>query len=204
MVSYGKMYPSYRCGGRFYGRRVNCEQVPLLPGWIVGRVLDDPRRIPYLLAWRSRSDYTVQEAVRISPYSELPGPFLLDWTGCVEIKRYDKTRTLVRTVLRSVARKGAKCRLLVCPGCQMPRRALYGWRPGGQYTTSVITSQWECRTCLGLRYASEGGALVIRGRGRFFKMIEMQFGTSRSPRPDLWYPEIYNSREQMAEAGFCE
>lgn len=204
MVSYGKMYPRYRCRGRFYGRRVNCEQVPLLPAWIVGRVLDDPRKIPYLLAWRSHSDYTVQEAVRVSPYSEPPGQFPSCWTGWVEIKRPDKTRQLVRSVLRPVARNGAKERLLVCLCCQIPRRALYGWRPGGQYTTSAVTSQWECRTCLGLRYASEGGALVFRSRSRLIKMIEAQFDSPRSPRPETWLPEVFNSREQMIAAGFCK
>jgi hypothetical protein len=36
----------HRRGGRFFGRRVNCELVPSLPVWVVARVLDDPRKIP--------------------------------------------------------------------------------------------------------------------------------------------------------------
>jgi hypothetical protein len=30
----------------------------------------------------------------------------------------------------------------------------------GQFTNSVQTSRWQCRTCAGLRYSSEGGASV--------------------------------------------
>jgi hypothetical protein len=53
-----------RRGGRFFGRRVNCEQVPLLPAWAVGWMLDDPRKIPYLLIWKSEYDGKIKEAVR--------------------------------------------------------------------------------------------------------------------------------------------
>ena len=49
-----------RLGGRFFGRRVNCEQVPLLPAWAVALVLDDPRKIAYLLVWKSHHDGTVK------------------------------------------------------------------------------------------------------------------------------------------------
>ena len=41
-----------RRDGRFFGRRVNCEYVPLLPAWAVGLFMDDPRKTPYLLVWR--------------------------------------------------------------------------------------------------------------------------------------------------------
>ncbi|HET8922740.1 MAG TPA: hypothetical protein VFN26_07045, partial [Candidatus Acidoferrum sp.] len=133
---YDRVYPRYRCDGRFFGRRVNCEHVPLLPAWVVGRVLNDPRGIPYLLVWRSRDDGTLQEAVRVASYSETENSFALDWTGWVEIKRSDGTRRLVRTVTRPLLR-GGTVRLLVCPDCTIPRRALYGWMPGGEYTTSA-------------------------------------------------------------------
>lgn len=200
----GIVYPKYRSDGRFFGRRANCEYVPLLPGWIVSRVLDDPRRIPYLLVWKSRSDGTVQEAVRIAPYSETDRLGGLDWTGAVEIKRHDGTRNFIRTLLRPLPRNGGKARLLVCPYCQISRRGLYGWEPGGQYTTSVESCSWRCRKCASLRYSSEGGALRLRGRGNFFRLLEMEYGSQSSPRPDVWYPEVYTSREQMAEAGFCD
>jgi hypothetical protein len=64
----------HRSEGRFFGRRVNCEQVPLLPARVVAWMLDDTRKIPYLLIWKSRSDGTVKEAARIAPYYEAAGP----------------------------------------------------------------------------------------------------------------------------------
>lgn len=198
MVSNGRVYPKYRRGGRFFGRRVNCEQVPLLPAWVLGRVLTDPRSIPYLLVWRSRSEGTVQEAVRVAVYSEPPGPYPLDWTGWVEVKRTDMTRTLIRTVSRSLPRNSATIRLALCPDCGSGRRALYAWEPGGEYTTSVVRSRWKCRACAGLRYASEGGALVFRPRG----LLARCGPWPAHERPESWLPEILNSREQMARAGF--
>ena len=45
--------PRFRCSGRVFGRSVNCEQVPLLPAGAVALVLDDSRRIPYLLVRES-------------------------------------------------------------------------------------------------------------------------------------------------------
>lgn len=185
-----------RNGGQFFGRRVNCEHVPLLPAWAVARMLDDPRKIPYLLVWNSREDGTVQEAVRVASYSEPPGPFPLDWTGWVEVKRIGGTHRLVRTVTRPLPR-GGKLRLLVCPNCSIPRRALYGWEPGGRYTTSAQRCPWRCRTCAGLRYASEGGALIFRARGSLGRM----FGGFRAERPESWYPDIFTSPQEAAEAG---
>jgi hypothetical protein len=202
MVS-GPTYPRYRCGGRFFGRRVNCEQVPLLPAWSVAWMLDDPRRIPYLLVWRSRSDGTVQEAVRIAPYSEPGNAFVLDWTGWVEIKRFDQTRTFIRTLLRPLPR-GGNFRLFVCPDCTIPRRALYGWEPGGRFTTSAQRSPWRCRVCAGLRYASEGGALLHRGRGAIARLFELMDGPLRSDRPDPWYPYVFSSPADAAAAGLIQ
>lgn len=37
--------PRYRCRGRFFGRRVDCERVPMLPSKVVRMVVDDPRNI---------------------------------------------------------------------------------------------------------------------------------------------------------------
>jgi hypothetical protein len=201
MVSGGKVYPRYRRGGRFFGRRVNCEQVPFLPAWILGRVLADPRAIPYLLVWRSRSDGSVQEAVRVAPYSEPPGPFPIEWTGWVEVKRTDMTRTLVRTISRALPRNSGNVRLALCPNCGSPCRALYAWEVDcwGHYKTSARTSAWKCRACAGLRYASEGGALVFRPRGLLARLGPWP----AHERPESWLPEIYHSTEQMAEAGFC-
>jgi hypothetical protein len=180
-----------RRDGRFFGRRVNCEQVPLLPAWAVGWMLDDPRKIPYLLVWKR--DGAVQEAVRVSSRIDPPVPFSPEWTGVFEIKRTDGTRNFIRTLTRPLPRNGAKARFLVCPYCQSPRRALYGWEPDGQYTNSTRPCSWRCRRCAGLRHASEGGALVHRGRGVLFRMLEAAYGPCRSERPDPWYPHVFTN-----------
>jgi hypothetical protein len=184
--------------GRFYGRRVNCENVPLLPASTASQVLEDPRKIPYLLIWSGDSGQ-IKEAARLVAYSE---PNRLDWTGWIEIKRVDGTRALIRTLERRVLGTGAKARLLVCPVCSEPRRALYGWEPGGNYTSSAQRSRWQCRSCAGLRYSSEGGALVVRpGRGRLGDLFRA-FGSCRRDRPEPWYPHVFSSPQRAAESGF--
>jgi hypothetical protein len=142
-----RIYPRYRCGGRFYGRRVNCEGVPLLTAWAIDQMLRDPRNVPHLLIWRARRDGTIQEAVRLAPCAapDLRAP--LDWAGVIEIKRQDGTGNFIRTLSRHL-RQGGGFRLLICPTCHKPRRALYGWQPGGPYTTSVVRSRWQCRVVL--------------------------------------------------------
>jgi hypothetical protein len=190
-----------RRGGRFCGRRVNCEGVPLLPAWAVAWMLDDPRKIPYLLVWKSEHDGEIKEDVRIArDISHVP-PF--DLTGWIEIKRHDGTSSFVRPVLCPLPRNGGRVRLLTCPYCQTPRRALYGWRPGGQYTSSAVTCSWQCRSCAGLRYASEGGALVSRG-GPISRLLRMPCPDMRHPRPEPWLPYVFTSPEEAAEAGVCE
>lgn len=198
-----RLYPRYRRAGRFFGRRVNCEYVPALPAWIVSRMLDDPRKIPYLLIWRNRRDDTVQEAVRISVDIEPPALFPPDWAEMIEIKRHDGTRNFIRTKLRPLPRHGGKSRYLFCPYCQNPRRALYGWQPGGQYTSSVQTCGWKCRSCAGLRYASEGGALVHRGRGVIARLFELYDGPLRSERPEPWYPYVFTSPQDAIAGGLA-
>jgi hypothetical protein len=203
MVAEGKTYARDRRGGRFFGRRVNCEYVPLLPAWSVRRVLDDPRKIPYLFVWKSRTDGTVQEAVRVAPHKEIEGLGGLDWTDAVEIKRPDETRNFIRTLLRPLPRNSGKERLLICPFCKIPRRGLYGWEPGGQFTTSAVQSPWGCWKCNRLRYASEGGALVLRSHWAFARLIEQHFG-GRSPRPESWLPYLFTSPEEAVEAGLLK
>ena len=151
---------------------MNCEQIPFLPAWAVAWILDDPRKIPYLLIWKSRSDGTVKEAARIAPYFEAAAPGGPDWTGAFEIKRHDGTRDFIRTLLRTLPRNRGRVRLLICPYCSIPRRGLYGWKPGGRFTNSVVRSTWGCRKCnenkrswskfcLGLRIRRVGSALTI-------------------------------------------
>jgi hypothetical protein len=161
---------------RFDGPRVDCEEVPLLPGRAVAWVLDDPRKIPHLFVWKRAQDSSVREAVRVSAYSELAA-----WA---ETKRPDGTRNLIRTLLHPLPRNGGKARLLICPYCKIPRRGLYGWELGGRYTSSSTHSTWGCRKCNLLRYTSEGGALLVRPRGT----LGIIFGTGHSPRPESWLP----------------
>jgi hypothetical protein len=190
-----------RRGGRFFGRRVNCEQVPLLPARVVARMLSDPRKISYLLVWRNRQDGTVQEAARIASHYEMQGMGGLDWNGSFEIERHDGTRNFIRTVLRPLPRNGGRVWLLICPYCGVPRFGLYGWEPGGRFTTSVARSSWGCRKCNRLRYESEGGALVHRGRGAIARLLELCGGALRSARTDPWHPHVFTSPEEAAEAG---
>src|SRR4029077_19148092 len=140
----------------------------------VARMLDDPRKIPYLLVWKSSSIGRVQEVVRVA--AEVAPDSLPRETGWVEIKRPDGWCSFIRTVVSPLPRNKGKSRLLVCPYCQAPRRALYGWTPGGGFTSSVQQTHWRCRGCAGLRYASEGGALVLRSRWAFARLIEQRFG----------------------------
>ncbi len=135
---FGSSYPESRCEGRFFGRGVNCDQILFLPAWAAAWVLDDPRKIPYLLIWKSRSDGTVKEAARIAPYYEAAGRGGPDWTGAFEIKRHDGTRDFIRTLLRTLPRNRGRVRLLICPYCSIPRRGLYRWEPSGRFTNSVL------------------------------------------------------------------
>jgi hypothetical protein len=114
-------------------------------------------------------------------------------TGGVEIERDDGTTDIIRTLLRPLPRNGGSVRLLICPDCLTPRRGLYGWEPGGRFTTSVVRSNWRCRACNKLRYASEGGALVVRGA--IARMFEATVARSRPARPEPWYPEIIDVTE---------
>lgn len=197
---YGRTYPRYRCEGRFYGRRVNCERVPLLPAWAVREVLDDPRKIPYLLVWKSSWDGEIKEAVRVVSLG--PPPYL-PTAESIEIKRTDGSVTHIRAIKWSLPRNGGYAILLACPFCCSLRRALYGWEPGGRYTSSAQRCGWQCRRCAGLRYASEGAALVMHSRGRWFRALEMKYGRTRSDRPDPWYPYVFSSPADAAAAGFC-
>jgi hypothetical protein len=175
---------TYRLQGRFFGRRVNCEQVPLLPASTVAEVLGDPRHVPYTLTWETASG-EIQEFVQLVPYAR---------ADAVEVRRNDGTTVIVHTLLRRLPCNGGSALLLICPRCPTPRRGLYGWRPGGRFTTSTVQAPWACRTCNGLRYSSEGSALACPGRGDFARMFEATFGRNRPARPDPWLPSSFPSR----------
>jgi hypothetical protein len=199
-VNRGKTYARLRCGGRFFGRRVNCEYVPALPARVVRQVLNDPRRIPYLLIWKSPGDGELKEAVRIICLG--PTPYLLT-ADSIEVKRTDGSVSHIRAIKWSLPRNGGYATLLACAFCCSLRRSLYGWEAGGRYTSSAKPCGWLCRRCAGLRYTSEGGALVLRGRGRWFRALEMEYGTTRSERPEPWYPYVFSNPADASAAGFC-
>jgi len=193
-----------RSCGRFSGRRVNCEYVPQIPAGAVRWVLDDPRKIPYPFVWLGERGGKVKEAVRVSAYSE-PGPS--DWTGWVQFKRADAptigTYTRIRTIERPLPRNGSKTLLLVCWECRKACRALYGWEARGQYTNSVERRNWQCRACAGLRYSSEGDALLFRG-GLISRLLGLPVPDSPSPRPEPWLPYVFASPMDAVAAGFAE
>jgi hypothetical protein len=68
--------------GRFYGFRMNCESVPILPAGAVRWVWDDPRRIPYLMLWLGERDGLVKDAIRVSREVDLGD----EW---IDLKRPD-------------------------------------------------------------------------------------------------------------------
>ena len=194
--------------GRFSGYRINCERVPCLPARVVAAYLADPRRIPYLLIWRYRGKPIERafntpnlgeprEAVRLAPYSfregEAPEP---DW---VEIKRWNGDRIGIRVLERPLPRNGGKSLLLICHSCSKPRRALYG-RGVDKQLRRIWTSLWYCRSCNGLSYASEGGALVFRTRWKPFRSLS---GLPLIPRPEVWEPEVFPDPTKAQELGLC-
>src|SRR5215472_7272925 len=142
-----------RYDGRFYGFRANCEQVPQLPASLVRAIVDDPRRIPYLLIWRREGEREIKEAVRVT-HTKIP--VLPSSYESVEVKRTDGSRWLVGLLWRNLPRGDGRALLLVCSACGTPCRALYAWRVGddGRYYV-MRRSNWECRMCSALRYSSE-------------------------------------------------
>jgi len=188
--AYGDGAPAQpRRGGRFAGNlRVNCEKVPRLPAWAVRRVLDDPAQTPHVLIWRE-SEEEIAEAVRIEVNPECPWPELRGLE--VIVSRLEDGRPaggdFLHGVFRPLPRGGAREFLLVCQECQKPRRHLYAWNVWGWRLQS--SPRWPCRRCAGLRYASEGGALLIRSRHWLVKALDGALGMNREPRPGPWDPE---------------
>jgi hypothetical protein len=193
-----------RRAGRFFGRRVNCEYVPLLPAWAVSSFWDDPRRTPYLLLWRDDKwprgslspsrmyDGEIKEAVRLARYNDPHDASAAH--KYVELKRPDGDYSVLPIVWRMLPRNGGCALFLLCMYCRIPRRALYGWQVDhwGRYTTSARSCPWQCRSCAGLRYAHEGGALVIRG-GPISRLLRYPVPDLPSPRPEMWLPYVFRS-----------
>jgi hypothetical protein len=199
--------------GRFFGRRINLEYVPLFPAGAVRWVLDDPRKIPYLFAWRSEWDGELKDAIRVAQCGD-PSPFFgnnreffrirgtffrCSW---ITAKRPDGRGDFLRAIWRPLPRNGAQDLFLVCPGCDTPRRYLYGWEAAGRFTNSAESSRWQCRSCARLRYSSEGGYLRQGVRAeRLF--AGMGFPGRLPPRPASWLPYVFTSIDDPRLDEFC-
>jgi hypothetical protein len=169
--------------------RLNCENMPVIPAWIVRANLNDPRKIPYLLVWKDeRHDGKIMEAVRLARHQ--------GDDNYVEIKRTNGDATVLRIVWRVLPRNGGCALLLRCTYCNTPRRHVYGWEWDSStgWSNRVRQISWRCRSCTRLRYSSEGGYLRP---GIMFRA----FGNL--PRPDLWLPYVFTYPADAAAAGFC-
>jgi hypothetical protein len=174
--------------------RLNCENIPVIPAWIVRRCLDDPRRIPYLLLWRDERDGEIKEAVRLARYVEPSDSHTLQ--NYVELKRTDGDYSVLGLTWRTLPRNGGRVLLLTCSYCCTPRRHVYGWEwdSFSGWSNRVRRSSWRCRSCAQLRYSSEGGYLRPRSSFRMFGNL---------PRPESWLPYVFTSPRQAAELGFA-
>ena len=104
--------------------RLNCENMPVIPAWLVRSNLNDPRRIPYLLVWKEdRHDGKIMEAVRLAHFTAC-GREANDY---VELKRTDESTTVLRIVWRTLPSNGGRALFLLCSSCETPRRHVYGW-----------------------------------------------------------------------------
>ena len=128
--------------GRFFGLRVDCERVPLLPVVIIRSIVDGSYGTPYLLTWLNPWDRTVEEvaeASRVAPPSCFPD------VEAVEIRRSHESTCDLHIFRRMLPRNGGSDMFLECPGCLTLRRGLYGWTAGGPTTRSAYRSQCQCR-----------------------------------------------------------
>ncbi len=178
--------------GRFLGfwARLNCENMPVIPAWLVRSNLNDPRKIPYLLVWKDERDGEIKEAVRLARFVEPSNSRLTD--NYVELKRTDGSATVLRIVWRMLPRNGGRALLLVCSYCNTPRRHVYGWEwdSFSGWSNRVRSISWRCRSCARLRYSSEGGYLC---GGRVWLTRVMGFDPGNLPRPESWLPYVFTS-----------
>jgi hypothetical protein len=181
---------------RFIGSwaRLNCENMPVIPAWLVRSNLNDPRKIPYLLVWKDeRHGGEVKEAVRLARYVEPSNSRMTD--NYVELKRTDGSTSVLRIVWQMLPRNGGRVLLLVCSYCNRPRRHVYGWEwdSFSGWSNRVRSISWRCRSCARLRYSSEGGYLRPTGLGRLGRLGVILHGLGSLPRPESWLPYVFTS-----------
>jgi hypothetical protein len=190
---------------RFIGSwaRLNCENMPVIPAWLVRSNLNDPRNIPYLLVWKDeRHDGKIMEAVRLAHFIACGR----EANDCVELKRTDGSATVLRIVWRSLPRNGGRALLLECPQCGILRRHVYGWEWDSisGWSNRVRSISWRCRSCARLRYSSEGGYLRPTGLGRLGQLGVRLRALGNLRRPESWLPYVFTSPDEAAEAGICK
>jgi len=180
-----------RSDGRFRGfwARLNCEDMPVIPAWIVRSNFSDPRRIQYLLVWKRESDGKIMEVVRLTCHAD-------GYSGYVQLKRPDASTTVLGIVWRALPRNGGRALFLFCPHCQLPRRFVYGWEwdSFSGWSNRVRNVSWRCRSCARLRYSSEGGYLCQGVRAeRLFAGMGFPGKLPPLPRPESWLPYVFTS-----------
>ena len=171
--------------------RLNCENMPVIPAWLVRSNLNDPRRIPYLLIWKDeRHDGEIKEAVRLARYVD-PHDACAE-NNHVELKRTDGSTTILRVVWRMLPRNGGRALFFLCSYCHTPRRHVYGWEwdSVSGWSNRVRQISWRCRSCARLRYSSEGGYLRP---SRLFRAL------GNLPRPESWLPYVFTSLDAATE-----
>ena len=197
----GRAWNGYFLG---FWARLNCENIPVIPAWLVRSNLNDPRKIPYLLVWKDeRHDGEIKEAVRLARYLEPSNSRTTE--NFIELKRTDGSVTVLRVVWRMLPRNGGRALFLHCSYCNTPRRHVYGWEwdSFSGWSNRVRRTDWCCRSCNRLRYSSEGGYLCQGRRAeRLFAAMGIP-SLGNLPRPASWLPYVFTSVEEAAEAGLC-
>jgi hypothetical protein len=172
--------------------RLNCENMPVIPAWLVRSNFNDPRGIPYLLVWKDdRHDGKIMEAVRLAHFTACGR----EGNDYAELKRTDGTITFLRIVWRTLPRNGGRALFLLCPCCETLCRHVYGWAwdSVSGWSNRVRRVTWRCRSCARLRYSSEGGYLRPTGLGRLGRLGVMLRAYGNLPRPQSWLPYVFTS-----------
>ena len=180
--------------------RLNCENMPVIPAWLVRSNLNDPRRIPYLLIWKDeRHGGEIKESVRLARYVDPHDSRATD--NYVELKRTDGSLTILRIVWRILPGNGGRALLFVCSYCNTPRRHVYGWEwdSFSGWSNRVRRISWRCRSCARLRYSSEGGYLRPSSLGRLGQFGIVLAARGNLPRPASWLPYAFTSLDDAAD-----
>ncbi len=124
--------------------RVNVESVPRLPTFPARWLVDDPRGRAYFVFWTTR-DGNVAYALRMDAVED----------GHAVTLRNDAGHSFrIGLVRRLLPTGGGTDILYQCAGCGRPRRYLYGHAvASGRLVDNV---GWQCQSCAGLRWRSQG------------------------------------------------